>query len=315
MSLGLNRQSTSTNRASTHGWLCAPSAARLTPAVHEGASLPEGRAIGSAAAGLVQYKTSHYLPQVIDCSPSENRLKQVKALKRTVYLAGLLHSLPKPGFRPDQAWIVTLTYDTLGTLGKGAHDWLPDQISKAMNRYRRWCLAHGYRCKAVRVAELQKKGTVHYHLAVWLPRGVSMPMWDKPRGKRVAFWPHGMTNTEKLKTNTGYLMKYLSKITPFHSFPRGLRLTGTSGLDEQAKSVCRWHRLPAWIRTEYGVGEVVRVKRGYAVSSTGEILESMYQCSFSNGQLRLLQLRDLPERWQASPGEHFGPYSTWPMVI
>jgi hypothetical protein len=267
---------------------------------------------GGAAAGLVQYKTSHHLPQVIDCSPSENLIKRVKRLKQSIYVAGLLHSLPKPGFRPDQAWLITLTYDTRGTLGKGRHDWMPDQISKAMNRYRRWCDANGYQCKAIRVAELQQKGTVHYHLAVWLPRDASMPLWDKSRGKRVAFWPHGMTKTEKLKTNTGYLMKYLSKITPLHVFPRGLRLTGTSGLDQDDKSVCRWHRLPSWIRTQYGVGEVIRMRRGYAVSSTGELLEPMYRCRFHKGQLHLQLLRDLPERWQAPPGEHFGAYSTWP---
>lgn len=285
-----------------------PSAVTAQP----GCMPARGHAPSGAAAGLVQYKTSPYLPQVIGCSSFENLLKRVKSLKRTVYLAGVLHSLPKPGFRPDQPWLITLTYDTLGTRGKGTHDWLPDQISKAMNRYRRWCVVHGYPCKSVRVAELQEKGTVHFHICAWLPQGVSMPLWDKARGKRSAFWPHGLTKTEKLKTNVGYLMKYLSKITPFHVFPRGLRLTGTSGLDDQSKSICRWYRLPAWIRTEYGVGDVVRKRCGYAVLSTGELLQPMYLCKYFNGALHLLQLRELPEQWQAPPSEHFGPYSTWP---
>ena len=266
-------------------------------------------------AGLVQYKTTPNLQQVIDCSPSENQLKRVKRLKRNVFLAGQLHSLPRPGFRPEQAYIVTLTFDTLGTLGKGAHDWHAGQITRTIDRYRRWCERSGYECKTVRVAELQKRGTVHYHLVCWLPLGVGMPHWDKANGQRRAFWPHGMANTEKLRTNVGYLMKYLSKISPFHQFPKGLRLTGTTGLDQSARRLCAWHSLPRWLRTTYGVGEVTRKRMGYVVNETGELLPPMYRCVFNAGKLHLTQLRDLPDCWQTSQDErYFGPYCSWPRV-
>lgn len=64
----------------------------------------------------------------------------------------------------------------------------------------------------------------------WLPRGVTMPQWDRGNGHRCAFWQHGMTNTEKAKAGVGYLMKYLSKLGEFHRFPRGMRLYGIGEL-------------------------------------------------------------------------------------
>lgn len=314
--MSIERQNTQLSELNHGGRASATPPGVATGATSGGQSTPEGWATGSAAAGLVQYKTSHHQQQVITCSTSENLIKRVKRLKRNVYLAGSLHSLPKAGFRPDQAWLITLTYDTLGTLGKGAHDWMPDQISKAMNRYRRWCHAHGHTCKTVRVAELQQKGTVHYHIAVWLPRGVDMPHWDKTRSNRSAFWPHGMTNGEKLRTNTGYLMKYLSKIGHFHRFPKGLRLSGTTGLDESSRSICSWHSLPAWIRTSYGVGEVARKRYGYVVKDTGEVIPPMFHCKYLKGNLYITQLREMPERWQCEGEDRFfGPYSTFPRAI
>ena len=272
----------------------------------DGRSPSTHAAAAGEAQGLVTLETSPNFTIEIPLSPEVTARRRVKKLKRNVYLAGKLHSLPTKGKRPDQAWLVTGTYDTRGTLGHGAHNWAPHDMSKATDRYRRWCFGHGYQAKYTWVCELQKNGTPHYHLVVWLPQGVNMPRWDRSNGRRAAFWPHGMTNTEKLKTNVGYLMKYLSKMGELHSFPKGLRLNGNGGLDAQARTIRAWHNLPEWTKRTYGVGEAKRAARGIVDQSTGEILPPAYQASFSKNMMRITQLRDIPDRW------HDGAYSTYP---
>lgn len=263
-------------------------------------------AASGGAKGLVLLETSPHNTIEVSLTPEAKALRRVKRLKRNVYLAGKLHSLPTKGKRPDQPWLITTTYDTRGTLGHGAHNWAPHDLSKATDRYRRWCLGHGYTPKYTWVCELQKTGIPHYHMVIWLPQGVNMPRWDRSNGRRAPFWPHGMTNTEKLKTNVGYLMKYLSKMGELHSFPKGLRLNGNGGLDAQARTIRAWHNLPEWTKRTYGVGEAKRAKRGIVDQSTGEILPPAYQVSFSKEMMRITQLRDIPERF------HDGAYSTFP---
>jgi hypothetical protein len=272
---------------------------------------PEGCREGTEGAGLVQYKTSPKDVQVISFNKPDTRLKRLKRLKRNTYLSGQLHSLPEPGFRPMQAWLITPTYDTKGTLGRGCRNWAPDHMSRATDAYRRWCKSKGLHAKYTWVAELQGNGNVHYHLVAWLPVGRAMPHWDRSNGKRNAFWPHGMTETAKLKTNCSYLMKYLSKMGEKHDFPHGLRLCGNGGLDLVARQIRSWHNLPQWVKTEYGVGDVVRKKYGLLVVETGELLPPMYKRRFFPGGMELIPLRDLPEVWQCDGKDRFfGPYST-----
>ena len=60
---------------------------------------------------------------------------------------------------------------------------------------------------------------------------MKMPKWDVACGRRKAFWPHGMTNTQKAQAGVGYLMKYVSKMGEFTDFPKGLRLSEKGGLN------------------------------------------------------------------------------------
>lgn len=266
----------------------------------------EGGGRSAEGAGLVQFQTSPNLPVSISFSPSEKALKRIKRMKRNTYLAGAFLSLARLGFRPDQAWFVTLTYDTKGTLGKGAHNWLPDHVARATDAYRRWCKSNGHECKYTWVAELQGNGHVHYHGAFWLPRGVRMPKWDSPVGKRKAFWAFGMTNVQRLKTNVGYLMKYLSKMGELTRFPHGMRLSGCGGLCPSGRSVRSWHSQPEWVKRSYGVGECVRSRSGFVDLGTGEVLPPMYHRKFVEGGMVLTPLRPIPDRF------HDGPYCTFP---
>lgn len=216
--------------------------------------------------------------------------------------------MPTKGHRPPQAWLVTLTYDTRGTLGRGRHNWNPKDLARAVDAYRRWCIRNGYECKYTWVCELQGNGTPHYHLVAWLPQGVRMPMWDRPSGKRDSFWGHGMTETDKLKTNVGYLMKYLSKMGELTVFPKGLRLNGNGGLDASARAIRAWHNLPSWVRAQYGVGECLRLRGGLVDASTGEVLEPAYRAKLVPGGLVVKPVRELPPPWWDG---YLGAYCSW----
>ena len=122
------------------------------------------------------------------------------------------------------------------------------------------------------------------------------------------FWPHGMSQTEVAKSGVGYLMKYLSKLSERTRFPKGLRLYGIGGLDEQGRAVRSWYNLPEWAKCNHGVGDI-KVKGGrLVVQATGEILKSPYVVKLVPSGLSIEQIREKPE------GFHDGAYSTWPRL-
>lgn len=255
-----------------------------------------GTGATAGGAGLVSSKTS--LPECfVNLAPSAVAERRVKRLKRSVWASGHLHALADQGKRPPVCWFVTLTY-------VGVNDWKADHISKALQGFRNWCRTLGVPCRYTWVAELQKRGAVHYHLLCWLPRGINMPKWDRRTGRRAVWWPHGMTNTQKAKAGVGYLMKYLSKLGEQTRFPKGLRLYGIGGLNQQGRAVRSWLNLPEWVKSEYGVGDVKRLSRGFVVQVSGELLEPAYSVSLVPSGIQLQALRDIPAR------SHCGPYST-----
>lgn len=254
---------------------------------------------GGGAGGLVPSKTTG---QTVSFGPLTVALRRVKRLKKSVWASGHLHGLVDSGFRAPQVWFVTLTY-------RGVHDWQACHIKEAIRGYRRWCQLRGLPCRYTWVAELQKRGAVHYHLLAWLPHGVRMPKWDRrtvtPSGRKTAsWWPHGMTNVQVAKSGVGYLMKYLSKLGELTIFPKGLRLYGVGGLDRVGRSVRAWLNLPEWLKREYGVGDVVKRARLWIVRNTGEIVAPAYRVKKVPGGLELVPLRPLPERF------HHGAYSS-----
>jgi len=255
--------------------------------------------MSEASAGLVSFQTSP--GGLVSGGPiceSLRSLKRIRRLKRSVWASGHLHGIADVGKRPPVCWFVTLTYREIG-------DWRADHVSAAIERYRQWCRRSGVACRYTWVAELQKRGAMHYHLLAWLPVGVRMPQWDRmPDRKRDAFWGHGYTNTEKARAGVGYLMKYLSKLGGFHRFPKGARLYGVGGLDEQSRAVRSWYNLPEWIKAGFGVGEVMRRRCGHLVRATGEILQSPYIAKWLDGALQLQVIGPIPERF------HDGAYSS-----
>ena len=290
-----------------------------------GGSGPEGAAEAPQARGLSHRKqviTDHPDGFTVSFDPQEKAINRLKRLRHQTWLSGYLLNMQahQQAHRPDQPWFITLTYDSRGTLGNGAHTWTPDHIAETMVKYRRWCRRKGVPCRYTWVAELQTNGQVHYHLMAWLPRGVRMPRWDRPttyRGRQqMPFWSRGMSNRQPAKQGIAYLMKYLSKMGKYHEFPHGCRTHGAGGLDEHSRLLRQWYNLPQWVKNQYGVGDVFRMKNDLGQSqlvvlATGQCLPPMYRRYLlrepghkAHGVL-MVPTGPLPPRL------HDGPYSTW----
>jgi hypothetical protein len=273
----------------------------MTPAQSADAGDARQRGPGLGA-GLVPSKTSGpdtiSDPLIISLETRDCLKRRVNRMRRNVWLSSKLHDLNQHGFRGWRAWFVTLTYAP-------SVEWAGRHISDAFKRFRKWAQKLGVKNpRYTWVAELQERGAVHYHILLWLPRNVSCPKWDRPTRSAFAFWPHGMTNrVSPKKSMVGYLMKYISKVTVYHEFPKGCRLYGVGGLEQQARQIRSWGNLPTWIKQLHGVGEVVQKAFGRMVKATGEILESPYLPHVCGKRLRLEIVRPVPPTWA------YGPYS------
>jgi len=241
------------------------------------------------AAGLVPSKTSG--PDFLEISfdPAEVQERRVKRLRRTVWACGHLHQVGRANGSRENVWFVTLTY-------RGVDDWQPGHISRCIRAVRKWCKKRRVPFRYVWVAELQRRGAMHYHIAVWLPKRVQLPKFDKQ-----GWWPHGMTQRVIAKNAVGYLMKYLSKISPFHVFPKGARIHGYGGLTQQSRGICTWLNLPGWCKQRFGVGELRTIAGRRVVRDTGEILPPMYHRLFLRAGMRLYPLGPVPDRWVDGP--------------
>lgn len=188
-------------------------------------------------------------------------------MKHHVRTAGRLVSetMARSG-RDYRAVFVTLTY-------RAGSEYQPRQVADYLKKVRKWAGVRGFRPAYVWVAETQKRGAVHYHLVLWLPRGVRLPRPDK--GGR---WPHGSSNVQSVKRNAvGYLMKYVSKgLGNYPDLPPGARVCGSGGLDAMARDEFHYWRLPRYVRENVQIGErcTRAVGGGWASRDTGQVWQS-----------------------------------------
>lgn len=254
-------------------------------------------AAGAAVAGLVPYKTSRTVAFFeVPTDPEASFESRFNRMRRAVWWSGQGHSEKFSGLFGSRAWFVTLTY-------RPGVEWEAKHIADALQRCRVWLKRQANeKLRYTWVAELQKRGVIHYHIIIFLPKRLSMPKWDK-RG----WWPHGFTNVQVARSGVGYLMKYVSKCSPFHKFPKGARIYGIGGLNADARAIRSWHNLPSWIKADYGVGEVTRRACGYLVRATGEILESPWVVLRGAGRIVLRAVRELPPRFADGPYSRLVP--------
>lgn len=160
--------------------------------------------------------------------------------------------------------MLTLTY-------RPGVDWEARHVSLCLRHVRQWLARRGHRIGYVWVAELQKRGAVHFHVMLWLPKGLTVPKPDKQ-----GWWPHGMTNIAWARSSVGYLTKYATKWNGLGDvMPKGLRLHGRGGLEEARRVTVGWWLLPRYVREKVGeISRVIRAKGGgWVVTETGDWIE------------------------------------------
>lgn len=250
----------------------------VLPVIDAAAGLaPRGGAAHAAlprpqAAGLVSLKTSDTpIPQSVE-------IDQVKArhtrLKRSILVAAKLFEYAFRGLLMRPA-MLTLTY-------RDVDGFEPRHISELLKRIRHWLDRRGQSFHYVWVAELQQRGALHYHVLIWLPKGLTLPKPDKQ-----GWWPHGSTRIEWARHPVGYLIKYASKFDIKEGLPKGARLHGSGGFDQAAKQIRRWFNLPTWLKSCAGVGSrFVRVKGvGLVTADTGVCVQSPWRVSIHAGRV------------------------------
>lgn len=192
-----------------------------------------------------------------------NRMRRSTLTRARLMTDDLQHG----GFRFYPA-MVTLTYRQVG-------DWRPQHVRDFLQRARVWMSRLGQPLRYTWVAELQKRGALHYHVVIWLPRGLTLPKADK-RG----WWPHGMTRTERARHAVAYLAKYASKGIEDASkpFPRGARICGGGGLSATARLTLRWHLLPRYVRDQVTPDCCCKRRPGGGFSTIhGEVIRSQWR--------------------------------------
>jgi hypothetical protein len=216
------------------------------------------------ASGLVNTATSP-TDDLIHINSHESRLR---GMRLSVITAARLidEAIQRGGFRYRRV-MLTFTY-------RNVDDWRPRDISQALEAIREYMRRRGHRLIGVWTSELQERGAVHYHIVLWLPHRFSLPFADK-RG----WWRHGMTSSEWARNAVGYLVKYVSKGTGPHRFPRGCRIHGAMGLSRLQRMERRWWRFPRYVRERFvdWRGDVARAKGGgFVEKESGDWLPAQY---------------------------------------
>lgn len=213
-------------------------------------------------------------------------LRRVKHMRKTVdYSITHLHfessmEAAARGRRHYRATFLTLTY-------RDGDDWQAGHIGDFTRAVRRWFEKHGETLRMGWVAETQKRGAIHYHAVLFVPRHLRLPCPD-----RCGWWPWGMSKVETARNPVGYLTKYASKTGEREAagFPARARMHGVCGLSLQRR---RWRRFtvaPQWLREAFSAVlddfsrfDMVKVAGGYVDRATGVLVRSPWRVVVDNG--------------------------------
>lgn len=202
---------------------------------------------------------------------------RVNNLRKTVYNFGVGTEERLKGLN-YVPWLCSLTYRNVG-------DWNPKDITYFLNRVRIHLYRRGLPFIYVWVAELQKRGALHYHVLIWLPKGFKLPKFA-----RFGWWSHGFTDQKIARKSVGYLMKYVSKTDSKNTYPSGVRIYGYGGANELVKRRIRFFRCNKTVRIQivnagYSWSDVDmrRVNGGKADILTGWFFPSEWKVYFFKG--------------------------------
>ncbi|WP_425605420.1 rolling circle replication-associated protein [Pseudoxanthomonas putridarboris] len=237
-------------------------------------------AAGGRRLGLVHSSTSD--TRRVSIALDSNRIRAMR-LKKSIITGARLHDQEATKGSTRGAWyMLTTTYATTSNAG-------PRDISELLKRIRGFFdravriryRGNGPRLRYLWVGELTKALVPHYHVLIWIPRGIFIPKVDQ-RG----WWPHGSTQIEKARNAVGYLAKYASKFCAamMDAFPKGFRTHGVGGLGDESKRELRWWKAPSDARTALGpLADIRKALGGYVDKLTGEFWPSPWRVFFHQG--------------------------------
>jgi len=140
--------------------------------------------------------------------------------------------------------MITLTY-------REGVEWQPQHMRQFMQHFLK-SEKHIKMLGYAWVAELQKRGAVHFHVLLLVRHGSDIPLPDK-----IGWWPHGSSKIETARSHW-YIVKYASKALflgadgEWKKYPKGIRIFAVWVAPGILDSVQRWNfRLssqPGWIR-------------------------------------------------------------------
>lgn len=266
---------------------------------------PKGRIRASASAersdaepealGFITNATKGEMTPLFNRHPVRERIlvnreaARIKRMQKSVGHAARLLHFDAHTERNAQLWnkkFITLTY-------ADADAWQPGHIGAFRRALRDWCRSRRVRLRFVWVAELQKRGALHYHIVVWLPKGKFLPHADA-----CGWWPHGMTNIVNAQSPIGYITKYASKTTTSEAsrYPKGARMCGHGGLEPEGRRHVRYWLSPIWVRDALtGRADIRKVNGGYMNKITGEFLPSPWRVEVAaNGQVWAYRIDNQP---------------------
>jgi hypothetical protein len=211
-------------------------------------------ATGTAAPspGLVSLGTKDTL-LVLD--GGSRRLSRMR--RGVISAAKLAQEEMQEGGHRYRAAFVTVTY-------RPDEQWDAGDIRKLVKHYGQWGQRRGLLLPIIWVGETHtgggpNHGRVHYHLVIFVPRGLTPPMPDKQ-----GWWRKGMSNCKWAYRPVGYLAKYASKGRAGPGMPAGAHLWGVSGLSAVVRTKLLFAMAPAWLRQFCQPGEVVkRIAHGW----------------------------------------------------
>ncbi|MEO5355290.1 MAG: hypothetical protein H7835_19045 [Magnetococcus sp. XQGC-1] len=166
--------------------------------------------------------------------------------------------------------MITLTYAP-------GNDWKPNHIRDFMLKLRKvmkdGLLAYAW------VAELQKRGAIHYHILLYCRGRV-------PRPDEMGLWLHGMSRVDIAKTPF-YILKYTGKEyqKEFAKFPKGIRVFSVWVSDKAAKEILKYSTLPVWceaVARVDGLAVALMVREARRIAS-GWRYDGVLQVSFGAG--------------------------------
>ncbi len=257
-------------------------------------TLSNNQSLSPCSTGLVYNSTSGKYPSRAELlKPNshivDSALNRIRKVGQSVKTTARLHQqeTAESGFRFKPA-MITCTY------APNQH-WCKRDLSDLIHHCRKY-LQRRYKETAFRytwVAELQKRGVIHYHVILWLPKGCTLPKPDKQ-----GWWTKGSTRIEWVKNAVGYLAKYASKGSEDGSkFPRGARISGFGGLSAISRCEYRYWRVPNSVRkvlnplelfkaTDFDLRKIIG---GYFNKFTGEFIQGEFAFILLNGKPHVVQ--------------------------